>query len=66
MIELTDWSDQVFTAHYDSFEVGSEQDFFRLSISDKYVGNASRDLIDDIYYGKFNEIVFITFINLTL
>lgn len=57
MIELTDWSDQVFTAHYNNFEVGSEQDFFRLSISDKYVGNASRDLIDDMYYGKLFKII---------
>lgn len=53
VIELTDWSDQVFVAQYEQFEVGSEQDFFRLSLSDKYVGNASRDFLDDVYYGKF-------------
>ena len=52
IIELTDWSDQVFEAQYDHFEVGSEEDFYKLILSDKYVGNASRDFLDDIYYGK--------------
>ena len=53
-IELTDWSDQVFVAQYDQFEVGSEQDFFRLSLSDKYSGNASKDFLDDVYHGNFS------------
>ncbi len=53
MVELVDWSDQVFVANYDHFEVGTEQDYFRLSLSDnKYSGNASKDALDDIYYGK--------------
>ncbi len=53
MIELVDWSDQLFVATYEHFEVGSEQDYFRLSLSDnKYAGNASKDVLDDIYYGK--------------
>ena len=52
MIELTDWSDQVFVAQYDSFEIGSEQDFYRLSLSGSYSGNASKDFLDDLYNGR--------------
>ncbi len=51
MIELTDWSDQTFYAHYDRFEIGNEDDYYRLSLSSDYTGNASRDQIDDAYFG---------------
>jgi ficolin len=42
VIELTDWSDQFFIAKYDHFEVSDEEDFYRLSISGSFKGNASK------------------------
>lgn len=53
LIELTDWSDQVFIARYDNFQLGSEEDFYRLSLSGVFSGNASQDFLEDAYYGDF-------------
>ena len=36
VIELTDWSDQVFEAQYDHFEVGNEEDFYKLILPKKF------------------------------
>ncbi len=52
MIELTDWSDQTFIAQYENFMIGSEHDFYRLSLSGEYTGNASKNYLEDVYYGK--------------
>lgn len=49
LIELTDWSDQFFIAKYDQFQISDEDDFYRLSISGSYKGNASK--------GKFLKIL---------
>ena len=38
-IELTDWSDQIFYAQYERFEIGNEDDYYRLSLSSEYKGN---------------------------
>ncbi len=54
-IELTDWSDQIFIAQYERFEIGNEDDFYRLSLSSEYTGNASRDQIDDAYFGMLAQ-----------
>lgn len=64
-IELTDWSDQTFYAQYERFEIGNEDDFYRLSLSSDYSGNASRDQIDDAYFGFLaqNGAYFSTFDN---
>lgn len=51
LIELTDWSDQVFVAQYESFEIGGEDEFYKLSLSGSYTGNASKDFFDDLYHG---------------
>ena len=51
LIELTDWSDQLYTAKYESFVIGNEKDDFRLSLSGSYTGNASKDYLDDLYLG---------------
>ena len=53
LIELTDWSDQLYTAQYDHFEVGPESENYRLTLSERYSGNASANFLDDIYFGKF-------------
>lgn len=55
LIELTDWSDQVFIAKYENFQISSEQDFYRLSLSGVYSGNASKDFLDDAYYGLSSQ-----------
>jgi hypothetical protein len=55
LIELTDWSDQVFIARYENFQVSSEFDFYRLSLSGVYSGNASKDFLDDAYYGLSSQ-----------
>lgn len=55
LIELVDWSDQLFIAKYDNFEIGSEEDFFRLSLSGIYSGNASKDFLEDVYYGLTSQ-----------
>ena len=54
-IELTDWSDQIFYAQYERFEIGNEDDYYRLSLSSEYTGNASRDQIDDAYFGMLAQ-----------
>lgn len=55
LVELTDWSNEVFVAKYDHFEVGNEEDFYRLSLSGSYSGNASHDFIEDVYYGLSSQ-----------
>ena len=52
LIELTDWSEQTFVAQYENFMIGTEEDFFRLSLSGEYKGNASKNYLEDVYYGK--------------
>lgn len=54
-IELTDWSDQTFYAQYERFEIGNEDDYYRLSLSSDFSGNASRDQIDDAYFGMLAQ-----------
>jgi hypothetical protein len=51
LIELTDWSDNFYTAHYDSFQIGNAQDFYRLSLGGQFTGNASKDYLQDMYFG---------------
>lgn len=51
LIELTDWSDQVFTASYGNFKLGNQQDWYRLYLSPRLDGNASKNYLDDSYYG---------------
>jgi hypothetical protein len=56
LVELTDWSEQTFVAEYDKFAVGSEHDNYRLSLAtDKYTGNASRSMLEDIHYGFLSQ-----------
>ena len=52
IIELVDWSGNYFYAHYENFQISDEQDFYRLSLSGFYNGNASQDYLEDINYGK--------------
>jgi len=51
-IELVDWSGNYFYAHYENFQVGDQQDFYRLSLSGFYNGNASQDYLEDVNYGE--------------
>lgn len=40
---------------YETFEVGSEQDQYRLGLSGTYSGNASKDFLDDAFNGMSSQ-----------
>ncbi len=55
IIELVDWSGNYFYAHYENFQISDAQDFYRLSLSGFYNGNASQDYLEDVNYGEFRN-----------
>lgn len=66
-IELVDWSDSVYVAEYENFQLESEEESYRLTVSN-YKGNASKDYLDDLYAGflAHNNAPFSTYDNYSL
>lgn len=46
---------KIYDFRYDTFEVSSEQDLYRLALSGTYSGNASKDFLDDAFNGMSSQ-----------
>ena len=55
LIELIDWSDQLYTAKYENFHISSQDNFYQLHLSSHYEGNASKDYLDEAYFGFISQ-----------